>query len=277
MEQTKKIPIVYIVAGLSSRFGGKIKQFAQVGPDGETLIEYSMKQAKEAGVSEFIFVVGKMTEVPFKEKFGDSYLGLPVRYAKQVFDEETRDRPWGTGDALCAARDYLRGPFVFAYGDDLYGKSTFKTIVDFLKSSDENVIVGHRLGDVLVESGTVNRGTMEIDENGYVLDMVENLGIDRNNLAQRGLNEDMRCSMGAFGFQKEFLDRLYADLEKFKIENAGDRKIEYILSGMVGEYTRGGIIRMRHFPASERWFGVTNPDDEFIVREELKRLKGLKG
>ena len=97
----KEMALVYIVAGISSRFRGKIKQFAKVGRNGETLIECSLKQAIPAGFSKIIFVVGNKTEKVFKEKFGENYEGIPVYYAFQFYDESLRDKPWGTTDALC--------------------------------------------------------------------------------------------------------------------------------------------------------------------------------
>ena len=118
----KDIALVYMVAGMSSRFGGKIKQFAKVGPEGETLIEYSLNQAIPAGFTKIVFIVGNKTEKPFKEMFGDSYKGIPIKYASQNFDSASRDKPWGTTDALCSAKELLDCPFIICNGDDLYGK-----------------------------------------------------------------------------------------------------------------------------------------------------------
>jgi dTDP-glucose pyrophosphorylase len=123
----KEVAIVYLVAGISSRFGGKIKQFAVVGSNGETLIEYSMNQAIKAGFNKIIFIVGNSTEKPFKEKFKDSYKGIEIKYAHQLYDPKERDKPWGTCDAICSAKNLINGAFVVCNGDDIYGEKPFRT------------------------------------------------------------------------------------------------------------------------------------------------------
>ena len=153
----KEIAIVYMVAGISSRFGGRIKQFAKVGPSEETLIEYSLNQALKAGFAKIIFVVGNMTEKPFKERFGDNYRGIPVYYALQKFDPKKRSRPWGTSDALCSIKEIIDCPFVVCNGDDIYGKNTFKTLFNHLKESNEEATVGFRLNEAIPEKGAVKR------------------------------------------------------------------------------------------------------------------------
>mgnify|MGYP001614605345 FL=1 len=128
------IALVYMVAGLSSRFGGKIKQFAKVGPKGETIIEYSLNQALPEGFTKIIFIVGNKTEKPFRDMFGESYKGIPIFYSQQKFNEEEREKPWGTADALCSAKDVINCPFVVCNGDDIYGAETFRILVNHLKN-----------------------------------------------------------------------------------------------------------------------------------------------
>ena len=132
--QEKEIAIVYMVAGISSRFGGKIKQFAQVGPNNETLIEISMKQAMRAGFRKIIFIVGNLTEKTFKEKFKSEFQNIPISYAIQSYDERERDKPWGTAEALCSVIPFINCPFVVCNGDDLYGENSFKVLCDHLKN-----------------------------------------------------------------------------------------------------------------------------------------------
>ena len=119
---SEDISIVYLVAGLSSRFGGKIKQFAKVGANNETLIEVSMQQAIEAGFTKIIFVVGNLTETPFKSYFKGTFQNKPILYAKQSFDTATRAKPWGTADALCSAHSLINSPFVVCNGERLQEK-----------------------------------------------------------------------------------------------------------------------------------------------------------
>ena len=121
----REIALVYMVAGLSSRFGGKPKAFAKVGANGELLIDYSLAQALKGDFSKIIFVVSEKTRALFFAKFGNSYKGIPVYYALQEFDSVKRQKPWGTVDALCSAKEFLNCPFVVCNGDDLYGEEVF--------------------------------------------------------------------------------------------------------------------------------------------------------
>jgi dTDP-glucose pyrophosphorylase len=141
----KSYAIVYLVAGLSSRFGGKVKQFAQIGTNNETLIELSMNQALKAGFNKIIFVVGEKTEQLFKNKFGPSYKQIPVQYAKQEFNPEERDKPWGTCDALLSAKQLINEPFVVCNGDDLYGENTFKILVEWMEKNNSPATIGYPL------------------------------------------------------------------------------------------------------------------------------------
>jgi len=171
----KDIAVVYMVAGVSSRFGGKIKQFAKVGVNGETLIESSLNQAIKAGFTKIIFVVGNKTEGPFKKMFGGNYRGIPVFYASQKFDEGKRDRPWGTGDALVSAKSLVNCPFVVCNGDDLYGERTFKILANHAMDNYEEgtaATIGYRLINVLSAKGNVNRAIFKTNA-GYVTDIEE--------------------------------------------------------------------------------------------------------
>ena len=176
------IALVYMVAGMSSRFNGKIKQFAKVGPNNETLIEYSLNQALPAGFTKIIFIVGEKTEQPFKEMFGDNYKTVPVKYTFQNYNKEKRDRPWGTLDALCCARDLINCPFVVCSGDDIYGKESFKTLVKHLKNNPTNATVGYKLKNVLSKVGTVNRGIFKTNSNNEVISIEEVFNINKETL-----------------------------------------------------------------------------------------------
>ncbi|PIN93143.1 hypothetical protein COU54_04220 [Candidatus Pacearchaeota archaeon CG10_big_fil_rev_8_21_14_0_10_31_24] len=140
---SKEVALVYMVAGISSRFGGKLKWLEKVGPSGESLIEYSIKQAIPAGFSKIVLIVSTKTIGPFKEEFGDSYSNVPIQYVLQEFDPKKRDRPWGTVDAVCALNGKIDCPFVLCNGDDLYGSKVFFTLVNHLKSNEDCASIGH--------------------------------------------------------------------------------------------------------------------------------------
>lgn len=265
----KNIAIVYMVAGISSRFGGKIKQFAKIGPNGETLIEYSLNRALKSKFTKIIFIVGNLTEKPFKEKFGNSYRGVPVYYAFQNFDTNKRDRPWGTCDAICTINSIINCPFIICNGDDIYGENAFKTLFDHLNNSNEEGTIGYRLGEVIPETGKVNRGIFNIRD-GYVKGLKEVLGIEKPNLTATNNKPDDLCSMNFFALHKKTIELINEDLLKFKLENEKDRRIEFLLPNEISELIKKKKIKMKIYPATDKWFGVTSPEDEDIVREMLK-------
>jgi len=266
------IAIVYMVAGMSSRFGGRPKQFAIVGPNGESLIEYSIKNAIGAGFNKIIFITGEKTDSLFKDRFGEEYEGTPVFYAKQEFDLEKRDRPWGTCDAVCSAIDLIDCPFVVCNGDDIYDKKDFETVVKHLKSSNEDAAVGYKLVDVVPDDGKVNRGIFMTDNIGNVQEIREVLNIEKNNLVATNTKEDDLCSMNLFALHKETLGLLSESLDKFKTQFSGDRKVECFLPSELSALIKSGKIKMKLYGARGKWFGVTNPEDEYIVRGELIKL-----
>lgn len=260
--------VVYMVAGLSSRFGGKIKQFAKV-TDTETLIEYSMNEAIKAGAKKFVFIVGTLTETPFKEKFGTNYNGLPIDYALQKFDSAERDKPWGTVDALVSAKNVLDTGFIVCNGDDLYGANNFKILFDHLKKSSEDASVGYQLEKVVPETGSVNRGLYKTSED-YVMSIDETFGITKSDLEKY---PNYLCSMNFFALHPETVLLLEAQLDKFKTENKGNRKVECLLPVEISNLIAKGKIKLKLYPANGDWLGITNPDDEFIVREIIKTRK----
>ncbi len=267
----KEMALVYMVAGLSSRFGGKIKQFAKVGSNDETLIECSLNQALTAGFSKIIFIVGNKTQKPFRKKFGNSYHGIPIFYALQKFDEKKRDRPWGSVGALCAIKDIIDCPFVVCNGDDLYGKETFQILAKHLQNKSTNATVGYKLGNVLPE-GSVNRGIFESNPNNTVNSLREVFDITRGNLKEKALSEEDLCSMNIFALQPEVIDNLNFILQDFKEKNTGDRKIECLLPQELGNLIKSNKLTIYLYPTENNWMGITNPGDELKVREQLSKI-----
>ena len=266
---TKEIAIAYMVAGLSSRFGGKIKQFAQIGPNNETLIEYSMNQALKAGFTRIVFIVGNLTEKPFKEKFGDKYKNIPIQYTLQSYNSEERDKPWGTSDALCRLKGIINTPFVICNGDDIYGENTFKILVNHLKKSKDEATIGYKLCEVIPDIGKTNRGIFQIVDN-CVKSLKEVIGIERCNLKSTNTKEDDLCSMNVFALHRKTIDLIDDYLREFKKQHQGDRKSEALLPEMLSRLINEGKIIMKVYPTSDKWLGITNPEDETLVREILK-------
>ncbi|MEM0465827.1 MAG: sugar phosphate nucleotidyltransferase [Candidatus Pacearchaeota archaeon] len=268
----KKIPIVYMVAGISSRFGGKIKQFAKVGPNDETLIEYSLNQAIDAGFSKIIFIVGNLTEIPFKKKFGESYKSIPIYYALQTFDIKERDRPWGTAEAVCSAKLLIDGPFVVCNGDDIYGTNSFKILINHLQISDDEATLGYILENVIPEYGQTHRAIFTIDKDFYVKSLKEVFNIEKKFPEKSGVSLKDLCSMNIFALHPKVLDLLEEELKIFKEKNKNDRKIEFLLPNEISKLIELKKIKMKIYPTEEKWYGITNPEDEEVLRNQLKNL-----
>jgi len=271
------VSVVYMVAGMSSRFGGKIKQFAKVGPNGETLIEVSMNQAIKAGVNKIIFIVGKMTQAPFMEMFGNNYKETPIFYAKQDFDISQRDKPWGTCDAIISAKELINEDFVVCNGDDIYGEGAFLDCINFSKKENtECATIGYLLGSVVPENGSVNRGIFSQDENGYLVGIKETLNIEKNKFAEMNLTENDLSSQNIFFLRKEVLEMLEEKLNNFKETHKGDRKSECYLPTELSNLISEKKVKIKLLMTKEPWFGVTNPQDEEIVKEQLREYYSKK-
>jgi NDP-sugar pyrophosphorylase family protein len=271
-----KTIIVYLAAGLSSRFGGAIKQFSKIGLNGESLIEISMNHAIQAGFEEIIFVVGTSTEEPFKKQFGDEYKGIPVKYTMQTFNPEKRDRPWGTVEALLTAKDYLKCPFVVCNSDDIYGARSFMILRDHLLSSDNSsATLGYRLMDVLPESGAVNRGIFKVDNNSFVIGLSEVYSIKKDDLPS-DIKPDEACSMNVFALREDIVPKLESLLKAFIENRENDKRAEFLLSDACGMLMMRNEIRMKLYNSPDKWIGITRPEDvEIVIKEYAEHYKNL--
>lgn len=266
-----EVTLVCMVAGLSRRFGGRIKGFARVGPNGERLVELILEQALSAGITRIVFIVSEATRAPFQELFGSRHKGVPVEYALQEFDPEVRNKPWGTVDAVCAAREFVGGPFAVCNGDDICGEQAFGLLADHLARSENAATVGFPLAKMLPEEGTVNRGVFELNEDGTLKAAAELFDLDRGNMASRGLTPDTICNVNLFGFHPPVLGLLGEVLAAFKAEHAGDPSAECLLPNEIDGLVSSGKLVMDVYVSDEDWIGVTNPEDEEKVRELLVR------
>jgi len=262
------VSIVYMVAGLSSRFGGRIKQFAEVGPNGETFIEHSLNQALKNPFNKIIFIVGEHTEQPFKEKFGNEYKGIPIEYAYQIFNPEIRDKPWGTGDAFASAADLIEDSCIVCNGDDMYGEEAYEILFNHLENTEEDCTGTLKLSKMLPENGEVTRGIFTV-ENDYIKDANEIFNISKINYKEKGLDEDAPVNINLFGIQKPTLLKLKERVNAFKEKNDGDRKIECFIHVELANVMKENISKMKVFLSEEPWLGITNPEDELSVKKAL--------
>lgn len=266
----KDLTLIYMVAGMSSRFGGKMKMLARVGPNNETLLEYSLKQSLSAGFSKIIFVVSSKTKQAIYDEFGKEYNSVPIYYTTQELDSKTRDKPWGTTDALCSSISEVNEPFVVCNGDDIYGEEPFKILFNHLQNSDDCATIGYKLDNVLPENGSVNRGIFQVDNEGFVQSVKESLGITRENFQEKGLQLDSLCNMNLFALTPEALNLLNEKLQTFKQIHNEERKIEAFLPEDLGFLITQGKIKIKLYSTDDSWIGITNPEDEDLVKEKLK-------
>ena len=258
--------VVFMVAGMSSRFGGNPKQMAIVGPNNETLIEYSVNQALTCEFNKIIFITNKKTENLFIEIFGKVYKNTPVVYIQQNYDENERSRPWGTTDALCSILENVDEPIILLNGDDIYGACTFKRGFDLMKIENNNIIGGLKLYKTLPEKGKVNRGIIYVSGN-EVLGLKEMLGISKEENPEI-LNQFGNVNF--IGLQLNILMELKKILEKFKFKNKDDKNIECLLPDNLNELIVKDILKMIYFEIEYDVMGITNPGDENIIKNILK-------
>ena len=256
--------LVCLVAGLSSRFGGKPKQLEKVGPDNETLIEYSINQALNIDIKKIIFITNIKTENKFKTLFGTNYNGIPIYYAVQKYNTNIRNRPWGTLDAICTAAPYIDSKFIVINGDDIYGINTYISAREHFINN--NVIGLVKTIKTLPKTGNVNRGIVEI-KNNVVLSLNEKLGISINNkeLHNTLANVNFLC------FQPEIIFVFKKYLEDFKSKHHDNKSIEILLPNILNEMISKNEIILNYFIIEHNIIGITNPEDSNIVKILLEK------
>jgi len=277
--------IVFMVAGMSSRFAGKPKQMAKVGPNNETLIEYSVKQALTCNFSKVIFITNPITEKLFVNIFGNIYNNIPIEYIEQKYDTKERLRPWGTTDAICSILDNVKDQFVIVNndnissivndeehyiivnGDDIYGENTFKKGFSMMEEKEINIIGGLKVIDTLPETGTVNRGIIFI-EGENVIGLKEMLNISKED---NPCLHDELANVNFLGLQLTVLKQLKIILDKFKSDHKGEKKIECILTDNLDDLIKDGSINIKFFKITDEILGITNPGDEIIVKDILSK------
>lgn len=285
--------LLIMAAGLSSRFGG-IKQLETVGPHGEIIMDYSIHDALEAGFNKIVFIVRRDIEADFRQTIGNRIeavcgrLGVAVRYACQYIDAvppgitrpEGRTKPWGTGQAVLAAKDLLHEPFAVINADDYYGKEAFRKIHQFLSGySPERpmdfCMAGFILSNTLSDHGSVTRGICYVDGDGCLTNVVETKGIVKSasGAAVNGVEIDPRChvSMNMWGLTPEFLPVLERGFAEF-FQNSDPVSGEYLLPTYIGQLLREKRVTVKMLESRDKWFGITYREDRAGVVENLRRL-----
>ena len=295
---TKKPVLVVMAAGMGSRYGG-LKQIDPVGSCGEAILDYSVYDAHEAGFETVVIIIKEAIRKDFMETVGARLANAPVeiRYAYQELDKlpegysvpEGRTKPWGTSHAVLCAKEAIDGaPFAVINADDYYGKSAFKTIYDALCKAEDTdkfdyCMVGYEVGKTVTEHGSVARGVCSTDENGYLVEVVEQTRIEKYDggihYTEDGENwvelpEDTTVSMNMWGFTPSFLDEIgrgfAAFLDKALVNNP--LKGEYFLPFVVQTLLSADKARVKVMTSPDKWYGVTYAADKPVVMAALKEM-----
>lgn len=287
-----KTALLIMAAGIGSRFGGGIKQLAPVGKNGEIIMDYSIHDAIEAGFNKIIFVIRKDIEKDFMEVIGNriekicAAKDVEVAYAFQSLDDipgeipEGRSKPWGTGQAVLAARDVIDSPFVVLNADDYYGKEAFVKLHDYLcfEAKDEFCMAGFKLKNTLSDNGGVTRGICKVDDDFFLKEVVETSDIVKTETGAavngQAVDPDSYVSMNMWGLPQSFVNTLKEGFVTFFKEDvpANPMKAEYLLPIIIGKLLEEGKVTVKLLESSDKWFGVTYAEDKAYVIESFKKL-----
>ena len=287
-----KPTLLVLAAGMGTRYGGN-KQLDEVGPSGETIIDYSIYDAIRAGFGKIVFVIRRDIEEQVKERFAEKLKGkIEVDY---VFQEITnlpegvkvsseRQKPWGTSHAILVTESTIKEPFGVINADDYYGVESFKILHDFLvndKDPDCYCIVGYKMGNTLSEHGHVNRGVCDVGSDGLLKNIVETRqiektadgavapGTDGNPLYFTG-NEVV--SMNLWGFKPSCFHFLGEEFRNFIEKSGMDPKSELDIPTSIDKFVKNGEITIKILMSNDRWFGVTYREDKPFVVQSINEM-----
>lgn len=286
--------LLILAAGMGSRYGG-LKQVDAIGPNEEAIIEYSIYDAIRAGFGKVVFVIRQSFEEAFKAKFANKFQDqIEVVYVYQevnptvkgVEDIPHREKPWGTGHAVLAAKEVINEPFVVINADDYYGVTAYQTAFDFFMNDvSENcyAMVGFVLDKTLSDNGTVNRGICQTDENGNLVDVVERLKIRRESDGQIYFTDEFDgkdyplkdkdiASMNFWAFDANFMNAAYEMFVDFVKANKENTRSEFYIPLIVNNLIQAGEIDLQVLKSEDKWFGVTYQADKPMVVGALKNL-----
>lgn len=281
---------------MGSRYGG-LKQLDGLGPHGETIMDYSIYDAIQAGFGKIVFVIRKDFEEQFREKVLSKYEGhIPAELVFQGIDAlpegftvpEGREKPWGTNHAVLMAKGVINEPFCVINCDDFYNRDCFKVIGKYLADLPEGAkndyaMVGFRVGNTLSENGTVSRGVCSTNKEGNLTTVVERTKIERRDgkvqyLDDNGswvtVDDNTPVSMNVWGFTPDYLDYSEEYFKEFLSDprNIENKKSEYFIPMMVNKLITDGTATVKVLDTTSTWFGVTYPEDREGVVERIKRL-----
>jgi|TARA_B110000263_G_scaffold124173_1_gene107996 NDP-sugar pyrophosphorylase family protein len=281
----QNISLLIMAAGIGSRYGG-LKQLDQVGPNGETIIDYSVYDAIKAGFTKVVFIIREDFESQFKSQITNKYIDqIDLEFAYQDINylpsgfspPNNREKPWGTGHAILSAKPYINEPFVVINGDDFYGRESFKTIADYYQNEENHFsMVTFRLENTLSIFGGVTRGLCTVI-NEKLNTVVETSNLEKNNngvSSDNGelLKGDEPVSMNMWGFTPILFDYLEEKFINFLKEEGSELNSEYLIPSVINDLIQADDESVHILNSSESWFGVTYKEDKPYVVGEIQKL-----
>ncbi len=289
-----KPTLLVLAAGMGSRYGG-LKQMDPMGPNGETILDYSVFDAIRAGFGKVVFVIREDFAEAFKEGVGARFSSkIEIDYAFQKLDDlpdgfsvpADREKPWGTAHAVRAARDVINEPFAVVNADDFYGANAYQTAADYLSQLSNDAtnyaIVGYFLKNTLSDHGGVNRGICGVNPNGLLTDVEEIVDISRRedgrvtgtaiDESEREVSEEDIVSMNFWCFTPAYFTQTEEHFSAFLSEHLNTPKSECYIPTVVDDFVDKGQATCKVLPTTSNWFGVTYPDDKPLVVEAVAAL-----
>ena len=288
-----KPTLFVLAAGMGSRYGG-LKQLDGLGPNGETIMDYSIYDAIRAGFGKIVFVIRKSFEDDFKSVVINKFKDLID--TDIVFQEISkvpeglaynpeREKPWGTNHAVLMGKEAINEPFAVINADDFYGKESFAVLADFLNSvegkKNEYCMVGYHVGNTLSESGAVSRGVCVVDENQLLLNVVERTHIEEKSgqivfLDEKNeeitLKPNTPVSMNMWGFTPDYFDYSLEYFKEFLAENGQKLKSEFYIPLAVNNLIVQKKVTCKVLDTPSKWFGVTYAEDRPQVVLKINEL-----
>ena len=285
-----KLTLLVLAAGIGSRYGG-IKQIDGFGPNGETIMDYSLFDAIRAGFSKVIFIVREEILEIVREKFApkakgkieiDFVIQEQNKFIPEQYQNHERVKPWGTGHAILCARHKIKEPFVVINADDFYGKDAFASIAKFFETdrSGAHAMVGYTLKNVLSEHGSVSRGVGETDSEGFLKSVVERTTIvvengkiiSKEKSGDVVLSPDAPTSMNFWGFHPNVFDLSAEMFDDFVVQNHKNIKSEFFIPLIVNDMIVEKKGKVKVLGGGNVWFGVTYKEDKEAVSKKIRDL-----
>ncbi len=291
-----KPTLFLLAAGMGSRYGG-LKQLDKLGPNGETIMDYSIYDAINAGFGKLVFVIRRDFEQDFRDIVLKKYESkIPCELVFQALDAlpegftcpADRQKPWGTNHAVMMGKDVIKEPFAVLNCDDFYDRDAFKVMGKFLSelpegSTGKYAMVGFRVGNTLSESGTVSRGVCETNEQKLLTSVVERTKIQRfdgvvkyqdENGEWVAISDNTPVSMNFWGFTPDYFQHSVEYFKEFLSDpkNMENLKSEFFIPLMVDKLINDGTATCEVLDTTSQWFGVTYPEDRPEVVARFAKL-----